>query len=167
MLSRRLQRSGQGALTLTLPGQWIKEQGLRKHDSLFIEVGGDGSLLVLTKAAHDKRQDSHSEEIRCDPGLVAERVAEMMIDAYVRGARMLQVTGDRARAMAGALRETAACLPGMTQVDESDGSLRYHCFVDASLPEADKLFSLIQSVQREACRASILEAAAAVPISCN
>ncbi|MEM2479963.1 MAG: AbrB/MazE/SpoVT family DNA-binding domain-containing protein, partial [Candidatus Bathyarchaeia archaeon] len=60
MESRKLQKVGRSTITVSLPNKWIKENGIKPGDLVFILPEKDGTLKIVP--SQSMRQEEIEEE---------------------------------------------------------------------------------------------------------
>ncbi len=124
MEPRKIFRSGKGSYILTLPKEWVEQQGLREGDILYIDVKG-GSLHVL---AREKR----SREVSIDlSDLDFNRTLRRIIACYLAGTDVIRVkigSDEQRRAVALA----ADMLVGMEIIEDIGNEVELLVQVDPS-----------------------------------
>jgi antitoxin component of MazEF toxin-antitoxin module len=93
---RKIQRVGKGSYVVSLPKDWVRDLGLKKGETLALEVQEDSSILLLpSKILEGRKEDeqSYRKEYRIgvDPRDDAQSVCRRITSLYVISADLIHV----------------------------------------------------------------------------
>lgn len=159
MESRKLQRVGRSTITVSLPTKWIKENGIKPGDIVFVVPEKDGTLRVIPKERLH-REDVEEEYVinadACtDPGLL-ER---MIVGAYLLGKNVIRIVSANriSKAHMDEIRKIVRKLIGLGILEETENNVLLHCSLDESRFKLDMLIRrlalLVLTVFSEAMQA--------------
>lgn len=91
MESRKLQMTGGSSYIVTLPKEWIESSNLKKNDTVYLETGTDGSLIINSKGdgtpgSKDKRHIDVTDDMDTD------LVYRLLVGAYMAGYDTIELT---------------------------------------------------------------------------
>lgn len=79
-MERKLVKQGQSALTVTLPHEWIKKNGLKEKDLVKIEE--DAEKLTLSNPKHVLKRKIKLDLLHSEKGLALHRITGAYIEGY-------------------------------------------------------------------------------------
>lgn len=127
-MKRKLQQLGSSTLAISLPADWIHEQGLEKGDELVIQRDeSGGSLLVVPDSPR-----AEDTAVTIDVGsLDAESIRRAVLAQYVLGRRLVELesNGPFDPAVFDAVEDVERQLIGVGVVEEGVDSLTIRCSV--------------------------------------
>ncbi len=106
---RRVQKTGGGTLTLSLPKEWAQQYDVKAGSTAFVSTNSDGSLTV--RATPSRR----SETRVVDTGTDLENSLRKVVAAYVAGADAIRVKGALAAAVCEQARARLSALEIMEE----------------------------------------------------
>jgi len=87
---RRVQVTGGASFVVTLPKDWIGEQGIKKNDPLGLIAQTDGTLLVTTQITEEPLQ--RIKEIDCSTIADPAFLFRLLIGTYITGFTVIRLT---------------------------------------------------------------------------
>lgn len=124
---RKLQVTGGGTYTVSLPKNWIEENSLDKGDQVSISVKEDGSILISPKEAEiDKKT-------RIGMNKDLELIIRMFITKYLEGFDKIEVFTDErfTPEFCKDLKETVQNLIGVELFEETSKKMVFQTLVES------------------------------------
>ena len=92
MDSRKVQKIGYSTLSISLPSNWVKEVGLERGDTVFLESQEDGSLKLFPSSPI--KPDEGAEKWICDSTLCDEpkMLERIIVGNYILGRDLLSIS---------------------------------------------------------------------------
>jgi phosphate uptake regulator len=159
---RRIQLTGRGAYTVSIPKYWIKQTGMKKGGRVeFIEQHGEG--LLLTPLTPTGQEDKSRGEIVASADTTPDALTRKIISLYVMGYSTIEVnskSGNLPPPLRESIRYVARHkLVGTELVSESSKSATLQVllsFPQLLVPDALRRMSLIMnSMQQDAMQALV------------
>ncbi len=161
MDTRKLQKVGYSTLSVSLPSSWVKENGLKRGDNVFLVPENDGSLKVfpsdLVKSKEEVEEYICNADL-CDDPKMLERV---IVGSYILGRDLFSmISSERIRSEhAEEIRRVVPKLIGLGIVEETPDRITIQCSVDPRKFHLDMLLrrlSIISStIVKEAIQALV------------
>lgn len=132
MESRKVQKVGYSTLSISLPSNWVKETGLKRGDTIFLESEKDGSLKLFPSKIL-KPKEGMEEYIcnsdLCDDPKMLERI---IVGSYILGRDIFSIiSSERIRSKhIGEVRGIMPKLIGLGIVEETPDRITLQCSVD-------------------------------------
>lgn len=154
-----MQRVGRSTITVSLPNRWIKENGIRPGDVVFIVPDKDGALRIMPRER--LRQEETEEEYMInadactDPGLL-ER---LIVGAYLLGKSLIRIISANRieKNHMDEIRRIVRKLVGLGILEETENNVLLHCSLDLTKFKFDMLIRrlalLVLTVFSEALQA--------------
>lgn len=129
MESRKIQVTGGSSFIVTLPKDWVEGSGLRKNDTVYLEPGEDGSLVISAQegSGHARGTD---RTIALDGTEGPELVTRELIGAYIAGHTVITITGPMGPGIMDAVMEFSRTAVGMEIIDEKKDSVSVKNLMD-------------------------------------
>jgi phosphate uptake regulator len=141
MESRKVQKVGYSTLSVSLPSNWVKETGLKRGDTLFLEPEKDGSLKLfpskLLKPTEGVEEYLCNSDLCNDPKM-CERI---IVGSYILGRELFSVISSE-RIRSEHIEEVRGILPkliGLGIVEEVPDRITLQCSVDPNKFQLDML----------------------------
>jgi phosphate uptake regulator len=137
---RKVQRVGHSTMTVSLPNEWIKEQGIKPRDLLFIMPERDGSLKIMPR--HIAQREEAEEYIvnadACDEPGMLERI---IVGSYILGRDVIRVTSTSriGKNHIDEVRRIVQKLIGLGILEETPKSILLQCSIDSTKFKLDML----------------------------
>lgn len=91
MESRKLQMTGGSSYIVTLPKEWIESCNLKKNDTVYLENGTDGSLIINSRGDSGPRaKDRRRIEITDD--MDTDLAYRLLVGSYMAGYDTIELT---------------------------------------------------------------------------
>ncbi len=141
MENRKIQKVGPSTLSISLPSSWVKENNLKKGDSLSIEVNRDSSLRLFPSKPVDLID--HIPEYICNADLCEEpkMLQRIIVGSYILGRDLFSITSSKRfrSEHVNEIREVMPKLIGLGIVEETSKSITVQCSVDPRKFQLDML----------------------------
>ncbi|MEM2341395.1 MAG: phosphate uptake regulator PhoU [Candidatus Bathyarchaeia archaeon] len=141
MESRKLQKVGRSTVTVSLPNKWIKENGIKPGDLVFIISEKDGTLRIIP--SQSMRQEEIEEEYvinvdACDERGILERI---IVGGYILGRNVIRIVSSNRieKAHVDEVRRIIRKLIGLGILEETANSILLQCSLDPSRFKIDML----------------------------
>ncbi len=150
---RRAQKVGHSTLTVSLPAEWVKRNGLEKGSPIFFYEEKDGSLRLYVEP---KRVDDEVVIIDADRYEDPLTLAKVVVGNYVLGRSLLKIVSERRlkREQIEVIREVTHRLMGIGIVETSENHLLLQSSVDPkSFPLSTmlkRLYMIVSTMFKEA-----------------
>ncbi|MEM2567187.1 MAG: phosphate uptake regulator PhoU [Candidatus Bathyarchaeia archaeon] len=137
---RKVQRVGHSTMTISLPNEWVKEQGIKPRDLLFIMPERDGSLKIMPR--HIAQREEAEEYIvnadACDEPGMLERI---IVGSYILGRDVIRVvsTSRIGKNHIDEVRRIVQKLIGLGILEETPKSILLQCSIDSTKFKLDML----------------------------
>ena len=143
METRKVQRLGPSTLAMTLPAEWVKDQGVEKGDEVSIRFGGKGTLTVMPQSA----QSGDSEAVIHAEHLDADAVERAIVAQYVLGRRIIHVESDGTldSETINAVYRAETQLMGLGVIEETPNRIAIRCSVDPADFDLDNLLERLEN----------------------
>jgi len=132
MESRRVQKVGHSTLSVSLPGNWVKEMDVKRGDTVFLEPEKDGSLKLfpskLLKSTEGVKEYICNSDL-CDDPKMLERI---IVGSYILGRDLFSIiSSERIRSEhIEEIRGVMSKLIGLGIVEETPDRITLQCSVD-------------------------------------
>jgi len=157
MESRKLQKVGYSTLSVSLPSNWIKENGLKRGDTVFFMPEEDGSLKVhpseFTKLKEEVDEYICNADLCVDPKMM-ERV---IVGNYILGREILSIiSSERMRPEhISEVRGVVRKLIGLGIVEETPDRITLQCSVDPRKFQIDMLLRRLSLISLTIVKESV------------
>jgi len=137
---RKVQRVGRSTMTVSLPNEWIKEQGIKPRDLLFIMPERDGSLKIMPRHIA-QREEAEEYVVNADvcnePGML-ERI---IVGSYILGRDVIRITSTSriGKNHIDEVRRIVQKLIGLGILEETPKSILLQCSIDSTKFKLDML----------------------------
>lgn len=141
MEGRKLQRVGRSTLTVSLPTKWIKENGIKPGDLVFVVPEKDGALRIIP-SKHFRQIEVEEEYIinadSCEERGLLER---LIVGAYILGKNVIRIiSANRIKKNhMEEIRRIVRKLIGLGILEETDNNILLHCSLDPTKFSVDML----------------------------
>ena len=158
MESRKLQKVGYSTLSVSLPSRWVKDNGLKRGDMIFLTQEEDGALRIRPNEQTEARE---VEEYICNADLCDDpkMMERVIVGNYILGREVFSIiSSERMRSehieeIRGIIRK----LIGLGIVEETPDRITLQCSLDSRKFQIDMLLrrlSLISlTIVKEAVQA--------------
>lgn len=159
MESRKLQRVGRSTITVSLPNKWIKENGIKPGDIVFIVPEKDGTLRIIPRERLSQEKFEEEYVINADACTDTGLLERMIVGAYLLGKNVIRITSANRieRAHMDEIRRIVRKLVGLGILEETENNVLLHCSLDETRFKFDMLIRrlalLVLTVFSEAMRA--------------
>ena len=130
--SRKLQKVGRSTITVSLPNKWIKENGIKPGDLVFILPEKDGTLRIVP--SQSMRQEEIEEEYvinadACDERGMLERI---IVGGYILGRNVIRIISSNRieKEHIDEVRRIIRKLIGLGILEETPNSILLQCSLD-------------------------------------
>ncbi|MEM3715883.1 MAG: phosphate uptake regulator PhoU [Candidatus Bathyarchaeia archaeon] len=141
MESRKLQKVGRSTITVSLPNKWIKENGIKPGDLVFILPEKDGTLKIVP--SQSMRQEEIEEEYvinadACDERGMLERI---IVGGYILGRNVIRITSSSRieKEHIDEVRRIVRKLIGLGILEETPNNILLQCSLDPTKFKIDML----------------------------
>ncbi|MEM2337847.1 MAG: phosphate uptake regulator PhoU [Candidatus Bathyarchaeia archaeon] len=137
---RKVQRVGHSTMTVSLPNDWVKEQGIKPKDILFILPERDGSLKIMPR--HVAQREEADEYVvnadACDEPGMLERI---IVGSYILGRDVIRVISANRieKNHVDEVRRIVQKLIGLGILEETPKSILLQCSIDTTKFKLDML----------------------------
>lgn len=143
-MKRKIQQLGSSTLAVTLPAEWVREQGLDKGDKLVVQRDENGgSLLVVPDQSRTTEVEATINATELSP----ESIRRAVRGQYVLGRQLVRIKSDHPfdPAVLDEIAEIEHRLMGLGVVEEGTDTVVARCSVD---PGDFELPTLLQRLWR-------------------
>jgi phosphate uptake regulator len=161
MESRKLQRVGRSTLTVSLPNRWVRENGIKPGDSVFIMMEKDGTLKIVPSYAI-RLEETEEEYIvnadACDESGMLERI---IVGSYILGRNVIRIISSNRieKNQINEVRRVTRKLIGLGILEESSKQILLQCSLDPTKFKIDMLIRrlslIVSTILTEAMQALI------------
>jgi len=93
---RRVQRTGRGSYVISLPKEWMQDEGLEKGSELAFKIQDDSSLVLVPRKIMESRKDAEKSRpkeywIIAEPREDPQSVCRKIISLYVVSADLIRI----------------------------------------------------------------------------
>ncbi|MEM1565152.1 MAG: phosphate uptake regulator PhoU [Candidatus Bathyarchaeia archaeon] len=137
---RKVQRVGRSTITVSLPNEWVKEQGIKPKDILFLIPEKDGSLKIMPR--HVAQREEADEYIvnadACDEPGMLERI---IVGSYILGRDVIRVISANriGKNHVDEVRRIVQKLIGLGILEETPKNILLQCSIDVTKFKLDML----------------------------
>ena len=148
---RKLQVTGGGTYTVSLPKNWIQENSLDKGDQVSLSVKEDGSILISPK----KYEENKETKIRMNKDL--ELVIRMFITKYLEGFDEIEIFTDGrfTPEFRRDLKETVQNLIGVELFEETSKKMVFQTLVKSGSLDLNNMLHRLSVITQSIYRDSI------------
>ncbi len=131
---RKVQQTPTGTFFICLPRDWAKENGLKKGNSINLEVAADGKLLVDSKFDIEPQQKIASL-------MVSPYLGREIIGRYLLGYDVIHIEADDRidSKVRNLVKTTANSLAGLMIVEETTSAISLQCLMQQPFTSPDKI----------------------------
>lgn len=134
---RKIQQLGSSTLAVTLPADWVHEQGIEKGEEVIIQRDENGGSLLLIP---DEPDDEDRAVVISADGMSEESLKRAVVAQYVLGRQIITVESDRMLDAShfDAILDVERRLIGLGVVEETERQITIRCSVapgDFELPQ--------------------------------
>jgi len=161
METRKLQKVGYSTLSVSLPSSWVKENGMKRGDTVFLMPEKDGSLKLFPSKLvkpKEKAEEYICNSDLCDDPKMLERI---IAGSYILGRDIFSIISS-VRIRSEHIEEIRGIMPkliGLGIVEETPDHITLQCSVDPRKFQLDMLLrrlSIISStIVKEAVQALV------------
>lgn len=161
METRKLQKVGYSTLSVSLPSNWVKENGMKRGDTVFLMPEKDGSLKLFPSKLvkpKEKAEEYICNSDLCDDPKMLERI---IAGSYILGRDIFSIISSE-RIRSEHIEEIRGIMPkliGLGIVEETPDHITLQCSVDPRKFQLDMLLrrlSIISStIVKEAVQALV------------
>jgi len=161
METRKLQKVGYSTLSVSLPSNWVKENGIKRGDTVFLMPEKDGSLKLFPSKLvkpKEKAEEYICNSDLCDDPKMLERI---IAGSYILGRDIFSIISSE-RIRSEHIEEIRGIMPkliGLGIVEETPDHITLQCSVDPRKFQLDMLLrrlSIISStIVKEAVQALV------------
>lgn len=154
---RRIQKTGASTMTVSLPKDWIKSQGLKAGDSVSMQVMPDGTVSVDPRS--DRKREPARRTILIEKDESEEHLTRKLIGAYLAGFNIIEVRSkDRIdHDIKHAIKDFARLVIGPEVIEETSNSVVMHDLSDpVELPQGKcvrRMHLIVSSMHKDAMEA--------------
>ncbi len=132
METRKLQKVGYSTLSVSLPSEWVKENGLKRGDTLFLTPEGDGSLKLFPSELVKEKEEVEEYICNADLCIDPKMMERIVVGNYILGREVFSVissermSSEHIEEIRGIVRK----LIGLGIVEETPDHITLQCSVD-------------------------------------
>lgn len=132
MEARKVQRVGQTTLAVSLPKQWTEEIGLKRGDTVFLQLEKDRSLRLMPSALAKREAAPRTSVINADLCSEPRMLERIVVGNYAMGRDTIWViSSERLRSShVEEVREITSKLMGLGIMEESSKKMVLQCSID-------------------------------------
>jgi len=139
--TRKLQKVGYSTLSVSLPSSWVKENGLKRGDNIFLMPENDGSLKLFPSELIKSKEEV--EEYICNADLCGDpkMLERVIVGSYILGREVFSIiSSERMRSEhIQEIRGIMNKLIGLGMVEETPDRITLQCSVDPRKFQIDML----------------------------
>jgi len=159
MEARKVQRTGTSTMTVSLPKDWVDNNGIKPGDQVSMEVQQDGTLTI--GSASRRKKGAMKATITLDENAQSDHVTRKLIGAYLTGCSIIEV---RAKARMDietkrAVKDFARLVIGPEIIEETATTVVLHDLSDPlELPQKKcvrRMHLIVDSMHRDAMTAYV------------
>ncbi len=141
METRKLQKVGYSTLSVSLPSNWVKENKLKRGDTIFLNLEDDGSLKLVPSELVKPKEET--EEYICNTDLCMDpkMLERVIVGNYILGREIFslisseRMSSEHVEEVRGVIRK----LIGLGIVEETPDRITLQCSVDPRKFKIDML----------------------------
>jgi len=139
--SRKVQKVGYSTLSISLPHNWVKEIGLKRGDTIFLEPEKDGSLKLFPSNLLKPKEGTEEYVCNCDLCDDPKMLERIIVGSYILGSDFFStISSERMRSEhTEEIRGIIPKLIGLGVVEETPDSIKLQCSVDPRKFQLDML----------------------------
>ncbi|MBS7616071.1 phosphate uptake regulator PhoU [Candidatus Bathyarchaeota archaeon] len=146
---RKAQKVGHSTITISLPNEWIKEQGIKPRDILFIMPERDGSLKIMPRHVA-QREEAEEYIVNADMCIEPGTLERIIVGSYILGRDVIRITSTNriGKSHIDEVRRIVPKLIGLGILEETPKTILLQCSIDSTKFKIDMLIrrlSLIAS----------------------
>ncbi len=132
METRKLQKVGYSTLSVSLPSDWVKENGLKRGDTIFLETEKDGSLKLFPSSLATPKEEIDEYICNADLCMDPKMVERVIVGNYILGREVFslisseRMSSEHTEEIRGIIRK----LIGLGIVEETSDRVTLQCSVD-------------------------------------
>jgi phosphate uptake regulator len=157
METRKLQKVGYSTLSVSLPSSWIKENNLKRGDSIFLMPEKDGTLKVLPNELSRPKEDI--DEYICNADLCGDpkMLERVIVGNYILGREVFSIiSSERMHSehideIRGVIRK----LIGLGIVEETPDRITLQCSIDPKKFQIDMLLRRLSLISLTIVKESV------------
>lgn len=159
MESRKLQRVGRSTITVSLPNRWIKENGIKPGDIVFIIPEKDGALRIIPRERFHQEEVEEEYVINADTCMDPGLLERLIVGAYLLGKSIIRIISAKRieKDHMDVIRRIVRKLVGLGILEETENNVLLHCSLDLTKFKFDMLIRrlalLVLTVFSEAMQA--------------
>jgi len=139
--SRKLQRVGRSTITVSLPNKWVKENGIKPGDIVFIVPDKNGALKIMPSQLFHEGEVEEEYIIdvdACDGSSMLER---LIVGSYILGCSVITVVSSNRihKTHIDTVRRITRKLIGLGIIEENPNSILLQCSLDPAKFKIDML----------------------------
>ncbi|QLH74373.1 MAG: phosphate uptake regulator PhoU [Methanomassiliicoccales archaeon] len=151
---RRVQKTGSSTMTVSLPKDWVDQQGIKPGDPVSMIVLPDGTISIDPK--RERKKDSTKRTIWVESNEASEHLTRKLIGAYLAGFNLIEVRSkDRLdHEIKHAVKDFARLVIGPEVIEETSNFLLLHDLSDpVELPQEKcvrRMHLIVSSMHKDA-----------------
>jgi phosphate uptake regulator len=157
MESRKLQKVGYSTLSVSLPSAWVKENSLKRGDTVFFMPEEDGALRIYPNELAKPQQEA--EEYLCNADLCEDpkMMERVIVGNYILGREFFSIiSSERMRSehieeIRGIIRK----LIGLGIVEETSDRITLQCSIDPKKFQIDMLLRRLSLISLTIVKESV------------
>ncbi len=141
MESRKLQKVGYSTLSVSLPNEWVKENGLKRGDTVFFMPEKDGTLKLFPSELAKPKDEVDEYICNADLCLDPKMLERVIVGNYILGREVFSIiSSERMRSEhVEEIRGIIHKLIGLGIVEETPDRVTLQCSVDPKKFQLDML----------------------------
>jgi len=157
METRKLQKVGYSTLSVSLPSNWVKENGLKRGDTVFLEPEKEGALKVFPSGLANPKEEA--EEYICNTDLCMDpkMLERVIVGNYILGREVFslisseRMSSEHTEEVRGIIRK----LIGLGIVEETPDRITLQCSVDPRKFHIDMLLRRLSIISLTIVKESV------------
>jgi phosphate uptake regulator len=91
---RKVQTNAAGSFIITIPKDWATKSGLRKGDTISVEMEEEGSFRIVQKAGRPRTQQSHTKSFKVEDFPNEKLLSMCIVASYIQGHDITEITSN-------------------------------------------------------------------------
>lgn len=133
METRKIQKVGRSTLTVSLPKEWVNLADVKNGDAVYLDLGRDGVLRILSEALVEKKTAPQEYSINCDLTKKRKKLLErLIVSSYSLGIDTIKLFSSSriASEQIEEVRNIVRRLIGLSIIEMSRKEIILQCFLE-------------------------------------
>jgi phosphate uptake regulator len=154
---RKIQKVGYSTLSISLPSNWVKKEGLKRGDNVFLKPEKDGSLKLFSKKLLESKESTEEWECNVDMCNDPKMLERIIVGNYILGRDQILLKSSK-RIKSEHIKEIRAIvrkLIGLGIIEETPNHILLQCSIDPRKFHLDMLLRRLSIISLTIVKESI------------